>query len=192
MSANTEEERAEKEIEKRPWKEEERRKTSKRGVVAAVIFIPSWAFTSEVNPDALYGHSYWLSNWKLETWLCPLSTAMLRVSWEIWGSRQPRSPRTFGLKTVWLSVAGCTFSLPPICLAALHSTWKYTQISSRQMAWSQAYETQALHVGGQCELSIIEFICTAINCSAEVYRYRYRYKGKAERWETHLHLCSRR
>lgn len=61
--------------------------------------------------------------------------------------------------------------VPLICSAALRSAWKYIQrlVPDRRLG-SQACETQAVHVvgGGQSELSIIEFICTAIKCPAEV------------------------
>ena len=109
-----------------------RKERSKHGLLAAVIFFPNWSSTSEVNPDALYGHSYWVSNWKLEISLCPLNTAML---WGIMGHQGGPKPTTYS-SCVWfeislslslsLSVCVCRSRMYLlICPAALHSTWKY-------------------------------------------------------------------
>lgn len=56
--------------------------------------------------------------------------------------------------------------VPPRRLSSVHME-THAKISSRLMALSQDDETQALHVVGQCALSVTEFICTVTNCSAE-------------------------
>lgn len=52
------------------WKTEKRQRNGQIGEErwkrAPVIFFPNWSFSSYVNPDALYGHSCWISNWELE------------------------------------------------------------------------------------------------------------------------------
>lgn len=47
-----------------------------------------------------------------------------------------------------------------------------TKIISRQMARPQACETLAQHVWRDVSCRLLRFICTAINCSAEVDGYR--------------------
>lgn len=84
----------------------------------------------------------------------------------------------------------CTFSLPLICPASLYME-THTKISSRPMARSQACETRALHAGGQCELSIIEFIYLAINCSAEVDRYIFIFDKNRVIRDTLTDLCTK-
>lgn len=59
------------------------------------------------------------------------------------------------------------------------------------MARSQAYETRALHAGGQCELSIIEFIYLVINCSAEVDRYIFIFDKNRVIRDTLAELCTK-
>lgn len=77
-------------------------------------------------------------------------------------------PRALGLTGVGLCVCRRGYLTSALDMEI------HTEISSRQMAWAQAYETRALHVVGQCEMSIITFICLAINCSAEANECKYR------------------
>lgn len=56
--------------------------------------------------------------------------------------------------------------VPPQRLSSVHME-THTKISSRLMALSPDGETQALHVAGQCALSVTEFVCTVTNCFAE-------------------------
>ena len=63
--------------------------------------------------------------------------------------------------------------VPSHCLSSvlLHSTWKHIQrlVPDRWLG-PRLMKHELIHAGGQCELSIIEFIYLAINCSAEVDR----------------------
>lgn len=93
--------------------------------------------------------------------LCPLNTTMLG---DIVGHQEAKETHAvYVLKAETLSQSQ---DVPPQRLSSVHME-THTKISSRLMALSPDDETQALHVAGQCALSVTEFICTVTNCFAE-------------------------